>query len=138
MPPKPFPYPISIGVDLCLIPRMRRLIRQRDGRNIIPLAKKIFHRDAELGVFQKRLDTYRCEAEDDIELSEKVSAAFDRSLDKFSRWMAGRFDVPCNCPSIVFGRLLGFCRYHVDMSCIDIGGPQKRLLLKHILSVGFS
>lgn len=115
MPPKPFPYPISIGVDICLIPRMRRLIRQRDGHDIIPLAKKIFHRDSELDVFQKRLDTYKCEARDEYLSSEKVSAAFDQSLDNFARWMAGRFDVLCNCPPFVFGLILDLCGYYVDM-----------------------
>lgn len=102
---------------------MRRLICERDGRNIIPLAKKIFHCDSELGVFQKRLDTYRCEAGDDIGFSEKVSAAFDQSLDKFARWMAGRFDVPYNCPPMSLADYWSSvdtmltCRVWVQMGC---------------------
>lgn len=85
MPPKPFPYPISIGVDISLISRMRRLLIGRDGQNIIPLAKRIFHRGSELGLFKERLDTYREQAGD-----------LHQSADYFARWMAARFVVPCN------------------------------------------
>lgn len=112
MPPKPFPYPIGIGVDISLIPRMRRLITERNGRNIIPLARRIFHRGSELGSLKKRLGVYKEQAGD----QSLSSAQASENTSSFARWMAARFDVPCNGPAISLSHsrlrwtLLTYCK----------------------------
>ncbi|ERF69628.1 hypothetical protein EPUS_03620 [Endocarpon pusillum Z07020] len=38
-----FPCSLSVGTDVVYLPRIRRLISKREGRNLIPFAKRILH-----------------------------------------------------------------------------------------------
>lgn len=38
-----FPYNLSIGADIVYLPRIRRLVNRREGRSLIPFAKRILH-----------------------------------------------------------------------------------------------
>lgn len=42
MPPKPFPYPLQVGVDICNVNRLARIQRNENFRNL--WARKVFTR----------------------------------------------------------------------------------------------
>ncbi|KAI9785323.1 MAG: hypothetical protein M1839_000340 [Geoglossum umbratile] len=54
MHPRPFPYPISIGIDICKIHRIYDLISKDNGKWRRPFLKKIFN-SRELRVLQSTL-----------------------------------------------------------------------------------
>ncbi|KAI9799365.1 MAG: hypothetical protein M1833_004064 [Piccolia ochrophora] len=48
MPPLPFPSALSIGTDICHVPRIRALITKNDGRWLGPFVRRIFRPDEDV------------------------------------------------------------------------------------------
>lgn len=74
-----FPYSLCIGTDTVYLPRIRRLIGERDGRRIIPFAKRILH-PLELRDLRQRHPQW--------ESHDKLTSS---GLDSLVTWLGGRF-----------------------------------------------
>lgn len=104
MPPRPFPYAIGIGTDICHIPRIQRIILQNDGRDIVRFGSKIFN-DFELRFFQQKLTSYHEAKAAAVSDSAGNGAAVPNKpvlhntddvrhhvgLVAFAQWLAGRY-----------------------------------------------
>ncbi|KAI9812423.1 MAG: hypothetical protein M1827_004654 [Pycnora praestabilis] len=77
MPPKPFPYPLGVGIDICHIPRIRRLITKDNGKYLDQFARRIFN-SYEWEHFQ-------------VKLEDAKNASHKDYMDGIAQWLAGRF-----------------------------------------------
>lgn len=78
MPPRPFPFPLRVGTDLCNVPRIRSMVTQKTNGNKGPtlyafLNKILTH--PERSYFRERFGT---------------DEAIFRNVDNVARFLAGR------------------------------------------------
>ncbi|KAI9880578.1 MAG: hypothetical protein M1830_002277 [Pleopsidium flavum] len=103
MPPRPFPYALGIGTDICHVPRIQRLILRHEDGGIERFGSKIFN-EFERQFFNTRLSRYnvaraaavpKCNGHDGASSTETLANAQDMEhsipLKAFARWIAGRF-----------------------------------------------
>ena len=99
MPPKPFPFPLNVGIDICHVPRIRKLILKDHGHYLIPWVTRIFN-TIEYGDVRRRLHAYKIQA---FQVSNGHGTLPPRSTDtqgkpnpdqspedSFAQWIAGR------------------------------------------------
>ncbi|KZF23587.1 4'-phosphopantetheinyl transferase [Xylona heveae TC161] len=78
MPPRPFPFPLNVGIDICQISRVRALIARNDnGQRLSRLARRIFNPIEQLS-FESKLAACRTNFPED-------------PFTPLAQWMAGRF-----------------------------------------------
>ncbi|KAI9753770.1 MAG: hypothetical protein M4579_005004 [Chaenotheca gracillima] len=93
MPPRPFPFPLSIGIDICYIPRIRQIITKDEGRQLSRFARRIFHPDERPGA-QKLIDRYeraRAGRGEGCGHADNIQTRGNLELSRLSEWIAGRF-----------------------------------------------
>lgn len=74
-----FPCNLSVGTDIVYLPRIRRLISKREGRSLIPFAKRILH-PFELRDLSHRHPHWQVQHEKSC-----------NELDSLTKWLGGRF-----------------------------------------------
>lgn len=74
-----FPCNLSVGTDIVYLPRIRQLISKRQGRNLIPFAKRILH-PLELRDLSHRRPQWQAQHENGCVDS-----------DSLIKWLGGRF-----------------------------------------------
>jgi holo-[acyl-carrier protein] synthase len=75
----PFPFSLSVGIDIVHLPRIHRLITKKEGRSLIPFVKRILHHQ-EYRDLSRRHPRWQ---------EQHVNSAADvRSL---TTWLGGRF-----------------------------------------------
>jgi holo-[acyl-carrier protein] synthase len=74
-----FPFRLDLGTDIVYLPRIHRLISKRDGRNLVPFAKRILH-PLELRDLSRRHPQWQ-------EQPERPSARSESVV----QWLGGRF-----------------------------------------------
>ena len=109
---------------------MERLVTERNGVNIIPLSRRLFHSRSELEYLKKRLDAYKERVGHGSLLSSKVPNGSHKHLEQLAlaRFLAGRFDHPSHRTPVLspgpciarFDTVLTYCERKID-------GPLKRL-----------
>lgn len=87
MPVRPFPLPYSVGVDICFVPRIRRLIQKNVnctqqpgvGLSLTRFVKRIFH-EKEIPVFRRRWSAFLA----------GIDNLQDEQWDSMANWISGR------------------------------------------------
>lgn len=79
MPLKPFPLGLNIGTDIVHLPRIHQLVTRREGKYLLPFARRILH-PVEQAIFAEKFSL--------ILQSLKTK---HENLDSLIRWLGGRF-----------------------------------------------
>ncbi|KAI9844802.1 MAG: hypothetical protein M1837_005220 [Sclerophora amabilis] len=87
MPPKPFPFPVSIGIDICHIPRIREIITKDENKRLDRFTRRIFN-TSERPDAQKLIDRYHRTRRRE---EQSVEAHRNTTLLRLAEWLAGRF-----------------------------------------------
>ncbi len=140
MPPRPFPYALGIGTDICHVPRIQRLILRHDDGGIERFGSKIFN-EFERKFFNTKLSRYKAAraaavlepnghggASSTETLPDAQDVERSTPLIAFARWIAGRYSF--------FMRLRCGCECLLDLQYLDL--PPKKLPSKQYPIAGYS
>ena len=76
MPPRPFPFALGIGTDICCISRIHALVTKKPGtQSLLPFVKKVL-------TIKEQDDFFHKFAHEETDMSKDVS--------RISRYLAGR------------------------------------------------
>lgn len=105
-----FPCNLSVGTDVVHLPRIRRLINKREGRNLIPFAKRILH-PLEIRDLSHRHPQWQAQHEKNCVDS-----------DSLIQWLGGRFAAKEAARKAMGATTLGWKDVRVEVK--SSGGPQ--------------
>jgi holo-[acyl-carrier protein] synthase len=108
-----FPFKLSIGTDIVYLPRIHRLISQREGRSLLPFAKRILH-PFELRDLSRRHPNWQ-------DQGERTSG----SSANLVKWLGGRFAAKEAARKAMGATILGWKDVRVEVA---EGSGQPRIV----------
>ncbi|KAJ5130146.1 uncharacterized protein N7515_006185 [Penicillium bovifimosum] len=138
----PFPYPLSVGTDICHVPRIQRILSNENEEHVTRFSRKIFS-PTELPGFQERYqavlrlrrtmparaqieenqtDDHGSGVDNDVRCDK-----YERELLGFSKWVAGRFAAKEAAMKALSPHRLGWHQAEV----LTLPGRKKPVLVVH-------